>query len=76
MHWRPRNKNQNKNLQKYRWKYKFKTWNESNIWKKYGKKEYKSPRLEQLNTERAYNFGIVKTYKNIGGRSPRSLVLL
>ena len=32
------------------------------------KKEYKSPRLEQLNTERAYNFGIVKTYKNIGER--------
>ena len=32
------------------------------------KKEYNSPRLEQLNTERAYNFGIVKTYKNIGER--------
>lgn len=32
------------------------------------KKEYNSPRLEQLNTERAYNFGIIKTYKNIGER--------
>jgi hypothetical protein len=32
------------------------------------KKEYKSPKLEQMNTERAYNFGIVKAYKNIGER--------
>ena len=32
------------------------------------KKEIISPRLEQLNTERAYKFGIVKTYKNIEER--------
>ena len=32
------------------------------------KKEFNSPRMEQLNTERAYNFGIIKTYKNIGER--------
>ena len=32
------------------------------------KKEFNSPRMEQMNTERAYNFGIIKTYKNIGER--------
>ena len=32
------------------------------------KKEYKSSKLEQMNTERAYNFGIVKAYRNIGER--------
>ena len=32
------------------------------------KKEIISPRLEQLNTERAYKFGIVKTFKNIEER--------
>ena len=32
------------------------------------KKEFNSPRMEQINTERAYNFGIIKTYKNVGER--------
>ena len=32
------------------------------------KKEYKSAKLEQMDTERAYKFGIVKTYKNINER--------
>jgi hypothetical protein len=32
------------------------------------KKEIISPRLEQLNIERAYKFGLVKTYKNIEER--------
>ena len=32
------------------------------------KKGLNSPKLEKLNAERAYNFGIVKTYKNIRER--------
>ena len=32
------------------------------------KKDFNSPKFQQLNTERAYTFGIVKTYRNIGER--------
>ena len=32
------------------------------------KKEFNSTKFQQLNTERAYNFGIVKAYRNIGER--------
>ena len=32
------------------------------------KKVFNSPKFEQMNTERAYNFGIIKAYKNIGER--------
>ena len=32
------------------------------------KKEFNSPKLEKLNAKRSYNFGIVKTFKNIGDR--------
>ena len=36
--------------------------------KSMGKKEFTTPKLEQMKSERAYNFGIVKSYKNIGER--------